>query len=1348
MSIFETPGHQRNYPGMFATPTSAAPPGPSYPDLPSELQTPTRSYSGTSNQFVTPEQQRSQRPTSSMPAPSAVVVQKRTEPATDGLGPVQRAAKTITETLEAETRYPQLDDIVSQGQSSEYDLAATHAPEPFIRTATHTIPDAIFEQYNRVTSHTLMGLFAELKQAWITVDNRLYLWDYATQTGFQGFEGQSNTITCVRLLKPKSGVFVAEVNYVLVIATMNDVFLLGVQAVENERGTMDVTLFETKMSVPTRGLDVTIIEGSKLSGRIFFAGKTDNDIYEFTYQAEERWFHGRCGKVCHTSKGASAFAPRLPFFTQAKELEYVQQIVVDDSRSLLYTLSSSSTIRAFQIRSDGGLSLSLTHPFSHTIANIRVMVGNTPLLGPTTPIISISTVSSLQARRTHLIATTNSGCRLFMSAAASEIGFGGTDSAPTSMQVVHIRYPPQGCQIENNVRRAKVFTPGYFFCFLERDLQNDDLFLAAPDTAKIMMLSEAGSSRLQLIEQGMVIPLESRVEACELVGGSFAAQRSPAGFGNELATQYDLKTSEIAILTNSGVHLIRRRRLVEVFDTLLRYGSIIGSEGVEVEVRKFFEKYGRAEGCASALAVACGASTEGGTSQVPNRVTDVEVHELARKYFIEFGGKPRADNVFDAAALPSLDSIKISGRAEGLALYISRIIRPIWNTLIINEAPTPTGGITYSSSMPSAKLKHLQEQLIRLASFLQENRSFIVGLSGAESLMAAGSKIEEVANQAEHRMLHALVSLIESMVEGISFVLFLFDDKLDDIVLSLPESQRDLIKKTTYGALFSSATGQNLAKELVTAIVNRNIAAGMNVDTIADALRRRCGSFCSADDVVIFKAVEYVRRAKEEQDLDQKTQNLRESLRLFEETAASLTMDNLKDAITEYRGLDYFVGAVQLALTVARESDRGNLANKFLEDEPTEPSEAAMLYMKRLECYQLIFDTLQYLTETQVPGPEMIDGVPSSAMRVRNDTWTIVYGSIDELFHHSLYDWMFTRGFQDRLLEVDSPYVLRYLQNRGKESIEHCELLWQYHARRENFYDAAQVLVELAQSEFKLTLERRVEYFSNAKTYSSSYGAHGTRQRMNELNSTIQEQLDVAIVQHEVLKRLREDPRISAEKKAKLEEELGDTILGLSLLFNRYADPYGYLDICLAIFQAADFRGPNEIRKCWEQLITQVHKRAESADQPAFEFVADEIRRLGHRFVLSEYIFPPSDLVPLLETYALEQQRDIGPAGWVVDTLLEAGIAEETLLRVLEEMFWRDEVPFSGNARRRLLADATLVVEKWWNKVVRRGGLSDGFSSGAVHGVLQSMSSALPQAREEAERVERLLADMARRAQV
>jgi len=649
-------------------------------------------------------------------------------------------------------------------------------------------------------------------------------------------------------------------------------------------------------------------------------------------KAEEKWFYGRCGKICQTSGGVSSFAPRipLPFLSGPKDTEYIVQMVIDDTRNLLYTLSSKSAIRAFHVKGETAFSLSITHSFPHTLANIRVMIGNTPLLEPKTPIVSISPVTSQEARRTHLIATTTTGCRLYMSAVASEYGFGGSESAPTSMQVIHVRFPPSTGPTLTPTRRAKVFAPGYFFCFVDKPEAVDELFLSAPDSGRIAILAE-GTSRATLIETGMSVNLDSRVEAVELISEPFAASKGPNGFGNEPAVQYDLPPTEVAILTNSGVHIIKRRRLIEVFDAAIRYGMSSSPIGVEGEARNFFEKYGRAEGCASSLAVACGASTET-VNQSQARTTDVEVSEFARKFFIDYGGRPRAENVYDASALPSLDSVKVSGRAEGLALYISRIVRSIWKAQMVVEVPSVAGVASYHSGVPVEKLLSIQEQLVKLSAFLQNNRSFINGLSGAESLMGLGSRVEEVAQQAEHRMLHALVTLVGNMIEGISFVLFMLDDKLGDIILSLPDNQKEEAKKVTYAGLFTSDSGAALAKELVTAIVNRNIAAGLNVDTIADALRRRCGSFCSADDVVVFKAIEQVRRAKADGDPDNRNRLLKESLRLFEETAASLTMENLRDTLIEYRSLNYYPGSVQLALRVARESDRGNEALGFLAD--------------------------------------------------------------------------------------------------------------------------------------------------------------------------------------------------------------------------------------------------------------------------------------------------------------------------------------------------------------------------------------------------------------------------------
>jgi nuclear pore complex protein Nup155 len=177
---------------------------------------------------------------------------------------------------------------------------------------------------------------------------------------------------------------------------------------------------------------------------------------------------------------------------------------------------------------------------------------------------------------------------------------------------------------------------------------------------------------------------------------------------------------------------------------------------------------------------------------------------------------------------------------------------------------------------------------------------------------------------------------------------------------------------------------------------------------------------------------------------------------------------------------------------------------------------------------------------------------------------------------------------------------------------------------------------------------------------------------------------------------------------------------------------------------AAEYKGIADIRRCWELLITQKHEEALEEGVAPFELVANEIRRLGLRYIHAEYIFPTQDLIPLLEVYAYEHQRDRGPPGWVVDMFLDAGVKEERILQVLEDMFWRNEIPFRGIARRRLLFDATHVVEKWWSKVVKRGG-GEGFKPDAVCNTLRRMANEVPTATLEIEKANKIVADIERR---
>lgn len=66
-------------------------------------------------------------------------------------------------------------------------------------------------------------------------------------------------------------------------------------------------------------------------------------------------------------------------------------------------------------------------------------------------------------------------------------------------------------------------------------------------------------------------------------------------------------------------------------------------------------------------------------------------------------------------------------------------------------------------------------------------------------------------------------------------------------------------------------------------------------------------------------------------------------------------------------------------------------------------------------------------------------------------------------------------------------------------------------------------------------------------------------------------------------------------------------------------------------------------------------------------------------------------------------------------------MSEEILLRTLEDMFYRNEVPVEGEKRKVLVLDAVAVVERWWKGVrVEYGG--EGFNRERVVGTIRAMA--------------------------
>lgn len=127
---------------------------------------------------------------------------------------------------------------------------------------------------------------------------------------------QPDVINHVGLVKVKAGVFIDEIQYLLVICTATQLLLIGVSSTASpgpsKSPRAEIKLYATDMNLATENVQMTSVVGTK-SGRVFMCGDQDGCLYELVYQASEGWFTKRVQLVNHSVGGYSGF---LPFFTK------------------------------------------------------------------------------------------------------------------------------------------------------------------------------------------------------------------------------------------------------------------------------------------------------------------------------------------------------------------------------------------------------------------------------------------------------------------------------------------------------------------------------------------------------------------------------------------------------------------------------------------------------------------------------------------------------------------------------------------------------------------------------------------------------------------------------------------------------------------------------------------------------------------------------------------------------------------------------------------------------------------------------------------------------------------------
>jgi len=156
------------------------------------------------------------------------------------------------------------------------------------------IPAVVAERFRAAEVCSTWGVFPELRHAWATVDNSLFLW--SLDAGYDApveYSGEDQAIYAVGLARAKPGVFMDAIRYLLVLCTPVEIVLLGVcvDGTTSQLALQPLPLY----TMPSDAVCMAAVAATP-SGRIF-AGGRDGQLYEIVYSAAASWRERRCQKL-------------------------------------------------------------------------------------------------------------------------------------------------------------------------------------------------------------------------------------------------------------------------------------------------------------------------------------------------------------------------------------------------------------------------------------------------------------------------------------------------------------------------------------------------------------------------------------------------------------------------------------------------------------------------------------------------------------------------------------------------------------------------------------------------------------------------------------------------------------------------------------------------------------------------------------------------------------------------------------------------------------------------------------------------------------------------------------------
>ncbi|GAW06088.1 nucleoporin [Lentinula edodes] len=1141
---------------------------------------------------------------------------------------------------------PELGEILPNGQaSSSYSVFPDDIRVPFQKRKLVGIPEALFQYYSSTSVNSHMGLIPEIERVWISIDHKLFLWDYNDSQEISSFVDQPYVITHVGLVKPKKGLFIEEISHLLVICTPVSVLLIALSFSTvpgtSTRFRKEVKLYATDLTISTE-VEMTSVAGT-VDGRIF--------MYR------------------------------------------IVSVIADSERECLYTLTEKNVISLFKPTSEKSVQHIQTLSNLYKAAQDRC---------PGSPAITPQTFQILWLPPSNLIHPDE---QENPHRPAPAIPFGAVQGQPPRQSRPYIVSAiDSSCYVDGLTVAAQpgdVDTVDYLLC-LSPDLTRigslDQLNLPqpAPQTTYSIYSSQNVSSRPPMTEYATLLSIPGRTWAMAPVPQMpIAADVAGINVLNELGTQVSEHPRQFMILTNVGVTFLVKRRSLDYLKAVIEE---LQSEGNVQPIIEFRDSFGRNQTCAMLLALASGNIFLDGSDPASNTISlgNADLAAVAKQAFYDFGEKPIWSERTVYGKSEHQGTAIFSGRREGLALYFSRLVKPIWKIKLVVAGPT-----NLQLAVQEARLITIQKNLYALKDLLDKNPHLFHSSPG-DSAASRAPAMEQEAWKAEQASIAQLLSLLTRTIEALSFVLLLNDYHFADIMTKCDVEIQKLVSSLTFEDLITTQNGLAVSRALVNVIIDQQIGQQISVDTISEVLQNRCGSFCSTDDVMLYKAKENIRKAVETSSVAEKQNWLSESLRLYTKGARILDFEKLREICGDFQLLNYAKGAIDLPLVCARVFDPDNIGIDYWRSGANSDGRPRSAFERRMQCYELILDSLSVF-EQQGNEPITVQNAPSAEEHetVKDYAYQLSFSSDDEMFHSTLYDWLISRHLADDLLEIRPPFLETHLK-REPLSAEKYQLLWQFYVKDGQPLRAAEVLLALAEStEFQLQLDNRLEYLTlavgNAKSHPVSAG--GRHETAIAFLTDLEEKLEVAQVQLEMYSTLLPHVNDASEVGVKI-NALASRLYTMSELYQDYAIPFDLPILKLICVHVAEHRDEVMLRQVWNQIFDQVVEEESDPIAQADQLSAT-LEKLGRRFYPSVFAFPLQLVTDLLIRFSLER-KEVLQSGWAPRVLARAGIPYVEIWDALHDMYESHIPPFNAQANVQAISSDIATLFTDWVEEVKR----------------------------------------------